>query len=168
MHRGNQKAHLRGEMAAQRAHPVQQLPALLLVHQRNQLEADLQGQLFQAQQRWPDRSSAPRSAFFFSAAPGSAGGAAGGLRPPPGARARNRPAGHGQKGQLGQARESGTWPPRPGWPCRAWPAWPAVAGGSRRPACPAELARVSVMPPATETSSEGMMVTSPSPTVSTV
>ena len=37
-------------MAAQRAHPVQQLPALLLVDQRNQLEADLEGQLFEAQQ----------------------------------------------------------------------------------------------------------------------
>ena len=88
MHRGHQKAHLRGEMAAQRAHPAQQLPALLLVHQRNQLKADLQGQLFQAQQvgqiralrlagllllahprlgrrsrrrRWPPRAARPRT-----------------------------------------------------------------------------------------------------------
>jgi hypothetical protein len=36
------------------------------------------------------------------------------------------------------------------------------------PSMPAELARVSVMPPATETSSEGIRVTRPSPTVSTV
>ena len=50
VHRGHQKSHLRREMAAQRAHPAEQLPALLLVHQRNQLKPDLQGQLLQAQQ----------------------------------------------------------------------------------------------------------------------
>ena len=51
MHGRHQKAHLRREVPAQRAHPAQQLPALLLVDQRNQLEADLERQIFEAQQR---------------------------------------------------------------------------------------------------------------------
>jgi hypothetical protein len=37
-------------MAPQSTHAVQQLPALLLVHQRNQLKSDFERQLFQAQQ----------------------------------------------------------------------------------------------------------------------
>jgi hypothetical protein len=154
-------------MAAQRAHPAQQLPALLLVDQRNQLEADLERQLFQ-------RSSLARSepcacsAFFFSRPRSISrpeGRLADGLRRD--ARRPRRARRHGQKGQLGQPRnqahgrrdQAGQIERRRlGQNC--WRISP--------PSIPAELARVSVMPPATETSSEGISVTSPSPTVSTV
>ena len=37
-------------MAAQGTHPVQQLSALLLVHQRNELKSDFERQVFEAQQ----------------------------------------------------------------------------------------------------------------------
>ena len=50
VHGRHQKAHLRREVPPQRAHAAQQLPALLLVDQRNQLKADLERQVFQAQQ----------------------------------------------------------------------------------------------------------------------
>ena len=80
VHRGHQKAHLRGEMAAQRAHPVQQLPALLLIHQRNQLETNLERQIFEAQQARQIREPGACSAFFFSTAPISAGAAAAALQ----------------------------------------------------------------------------------------
>jgi hypothetical protein len=152
-------------MAAQRAHPAQQLPALLLVDQRNQLEADLERQVFQAQQRRQIRALRLLGLLLLAGVPTrpEGRGAAAATRAPP-----RKARGHGQKSQLGQSRNQAHGAPRPGWPDRAWPAWPASCWRISPPSMPAELARVSVMPPATETSSEGIIVTSPSPTVSTV
>ena len=51
VHGRHKEAHLRGEMAPQRADPAQQLPALLLINQRNQLKPNFERQVFEAQQR---------------------------------------------------------------------------------------------------------------------
>ena len=64
---GNQKPQFRREMATQRAHPVQQLAALLLVHQRNQLKADLERQVFQAKQRCKVRGRSGLCPLFLPA-----------------------------------------------------------------------------------------------------
>ena len=51
MDRWNQEPQFSSQMTPQRLYPLQHLPALLFVDQRNQLEADLKAQLVEAQNR---------------------------------------------------------------------------------------------------------------------
>src|SRR5579872_566025 len=48
VNRRNEKSELRGKMAAQRADTVEELPALLFIHQRDELESDLESQVLEA------------------------------------------------------------------------------------------------------------------------
>ena len=102
VHRGHQEAHLRGEVAAQGAHPAEQLAALFFVHQGNKLEAYLQGQLLQAQQL--GQIGALRLAGLLLLAQSGLGRR--GLRNAGGhaAGGQKQPRRHGEKGDLGQPR----------------------------------------------------------------
>ncbi len=50
VNRWHKKTHLRGQVAAQRAHPVQKLATLLFIDKRDELETDLEGQFFELEQ----------------------------------------------------------------------------------------------------------------------
>ena len=50
MDRGDDEAELGGKMTTQRTDAIQHLPALFLIDQRDELEADLEGQLLDLEQ----------------------------------------------------------------------------------------------------------------------
>jgi len=113
---------------------------LLLVHQRNQLKADLEGQVFRrSSEARSEPVRAPSSSFHHrptrqNGRNGSRRQAAGG----PEQRASHAEKRSSANGIRHMAAETG-------WPDRAWRA-ASIAGESRRPAC-RRVARVSVMPP---------------------
>ena len=72
-------------MATQRANPIEKRAALFLIHQRNELESNLERKLFEAEAGPRDRRMVPDPVFFFSTAPISTAGwrSGGGSDPAP-------------------------------------------------------------------------------------
>ena len=165
MHRRNDEAQLQCQMPAQRLDPRQQLAALLGIDQRHQRVAHLQAQFVQLQQTFERILLRRLGELRF------AGGVPAAPVPQPASQTPSWPAapasrhaGDQQKRKLGQpgdqaraSHDPGGNPQRRLRPNKLLP--------KSLPSLLSEEARVTTMPPATETSSEGIMVTRPSPTV---
>ena len=138
---------------------AEQRAALLLVHQRDQRVADLDAERIDG--RWRARArpaAAPRRGLLVGV--GLAGRLAVRRRPPPPSiAATTRNGSFGQAGDQRRARRARR-PPIASGRARA-SSWPATSS----PRFDSDAARVVIRPPDIETSSAGIAVTRPSPTV---
>ena len=168
MDAGNNEAKLAGQVLAQGAHPGQQLSALIGIDQGDQGIADFEREIIERQQR-VERIGLNGSGLVGAGGSGlgSRFGLGGGGQFSAAATPCHSTPTIKQEGELGHSGnhahgEHGAPAIQSmrGWANSCWPRSP--------PSDLLEEARVTTRPPAMETSSEGIMVTRPSPTVRTV
>ena len=165
MHGWHDEAELHRQMPPQRLDPLQQLPALFGVDQRHQGVTDFQANVVQLQQAFQSLllRRARRCSICGSVARRNGRGF---LELTLGAVCQPRRSGGNR--QEGSFRQSGNQRQRhhhPGCDPQRTAAGKQLLSDIGSPALLSEDDRVTTMPPATDTSSEGISVTSPSPTV---